>query len=469
MKGPILCFVGPPGVGKTSLGQSIARALGRKFGRMSLGGVRDEAEIRGHRRTYIGALPGRIIQTLRRVEVNNPVLMLDEVDKLASDWRGDPSSALLEVLDPEQNFAFVDHYLDVPFNLQKVLFIATANMLDTVPPALRDRMEVIEISGYTEEQKVQIALKYLLPKQIEEHGLASDTILITEDAVPGIVRFYTREAGVRNLEREIAAVCRRAARRVASGEAGKIVVEAKDLPDFLGPTRFREDVAEEADEVGLVAGLAVTPVGGDVLFVEARAVPGRGNLILTGQLGDVMQESARASLTYARSRAVALGIPENFYAETDVHVHVPEGAIPKDGPSAGITIATAMISALSQRPVSRTVGMTGEITLRGRVLPIGGLRDKVLAAHRAGLKTVIMPKDNERDLRELPETVRSEVRFVPVDHMDQVLAAALLPVVQPERIAMSPGGADALAATPTAPATESLSPAAARSTRGAQQ
>jgi len=469
MKGPILCFVGPPGVGKTSLGQSIARALGRKFGRMSLGGVRDEAEIRGHRRTYIGALPGRIIQTLRRVVVNNPVLMLDEVDKLGNDWRGDPSSALLEVLDPEQNFTFVDHYLDVPFDLRKVLFIATANVLDTIPAALRDRMEVIEISGYTEEQKVQIAVKYLLPKQIEEHGLGSETIEITEDAVRGIVRHYTRESGVRNLEREIAAVCRRAARRIASGDAGKVIVDAKDLPDYLGPTRFREDVAEERDQVGLVAGLAVTPVGGDVLFVEARAVPGRGNLILTGQLGDVMQESARASLTYARSRAGALDIPENFYAETDVHVHVPEGAIPKDGPSAGITIATAMISALSQRPVSRTVGMTGEITLRGRVLPIGGLRDKVLAAHRAGLKTVILPKDNERDLRELPETVRSEVRFVPVEHMDQVLAEALLPVVQLEHIVTPPGRPAAIAATPTLPATEvPPAPAAARSARGRQ-
>jgi ATP-dependent Lon protease len=466
MKGPILCFVGPPGVGKTSLGQSIARALGRKFGRMSLGGVRDEAEIRGHRRTYIGALPGRIIQTLRRVEVNNPVLMLDEVDKLGADWRGDPSSALLEVLDPEQNYAFVDHYLDVSFDLRKVLFIATANMLDTVPPALRDRMEVIEISGYTEEQKVQIALKYLLPKQIEEHGLASETIEITEEAIRGIVRDYTRESGVRNLEREIAAVCRRAARRIASDEATRVAVDRMDLADFLGLTRFREDVAEEQDEVGLVAGLAWTPVGGDVLFVEARAVPGRGNLILTGQLGDVMQESARASLTYARSRAGALGIPENFHAETDIHVHVPEGAIPKDGPSAGITIATAMISALSQHPVSRTVGMTGEITLRGRVLPIGGLRDKALAAHRAGLKTVILPRDNERDLRELPETVRSEVRFVPVDHMDQVLAEALLPEVQPERITTPTGEPDALAATPTSPATEAPSPAAARSTRG---
>ena len=467
-KGAILCFVGPPGVGKTSLGQSIARALGRKFGRMSLGGVRDEAEIRGHRRTYIGALPGRIIQTLRRVEVNNPVLMLDEVDKLGNDWRGDPSSALLEVLDPEQNYSFVDHYLDVPFDLRKVLFIATANVLDTIPAALRDRMEVIEISGYTEEQKVQIALKYLLPKQIEEHGLDSDTVEIREAAVRGIVRRYTRESGVRNLEREIASVCRRAARRIAGGETGKVVVDAGDLPEYLGTARFREDAAEERDEVGLVAGLAVTQVGGDVLFVEARAVPGKGNLILTGQLWDVMQESARASLTYARSRAGALGIPENFWAETDVHVHVPEGAIPKDGPSAGITMATAMISALSQRPVSRVVGMTGEITLRGRVLPIGGLRDKVLAAHRAGLKTIIMPKDNERDLSDVPETVRSELRFVPVEHMDQVLAEALLPEPKPEIIATPDGETRGIAATPTAPAMETPAPAAARSARGAE-
>jgi ATP-dependent Lon protease len=361
--------------------------------------------------------------------------MLDEVDKLGRDFRGDPASALLEVLDPEQNHAFVDHYLDVPFDLRKVLFIATANMLDTVPPALLDRMEVIQISGYTEEQKLQIANRYLLPKQLEEHGLNPAALTVTEGAIRTIIQRYTREAGVRNLEREIAAVCRRVARRVASGESGAVVIEASELEDSLGPPRFRPDTVDQEDAVGVVAGLAWTPVGGDVLLVEARAVPGRGSLILTGHLGEVMQESARASLTYARSRAAALGIPEDFYERTDVHVHVPEGAIPKDGPSAGITIATALISALSQRPVAHQVGMTGEITLRGRVLPIGGLRDKALAAHRAGLTTIVIPRENERDLEEIPETVRSQVRFVPVDHMDEVLAVALLPHKHPERIA----------------------------------
>jgi ATP-dependent Lon protease len=450
MKGPILCFVGPPGVGKTSLGQSIARAMGRKFGRMSLGGVHDEAEIRGHRRTYIGALPGRIMQSLRRVEVNNPVLMLDEVDKLGRDYRGDPASALLEVLDPEQNHAFVDHYLDVPFDLRKVLFIATANMLDTIPPALLDRMEVIQISGYTEEQKLQIANRYLLPKQLEEHGLSAEVLTVTEGAIRTIIQRYTREAGVRNLEREIAAVCRRVARRVASGESGPVTVDAQDLEDPLGPPRFRLDTLDQEDTVGVVAGLAWTPVGGDVLIVEARAVPGRGNLILTGHLGEVMQESARASLTYARSRAGALGIPDDFYERTDVHVHVPEGAIPKDGPSAGITIATALISALSQRPVAHQVGMTGEITLRGRVLPIGGLRDKVLAAHRAGLTTIVVPRENERDLQEIPETVREQIHFVPVDHMDEVLAVALLPHKLPEQIPVAASEAGALAAATSA-------------------
>jgi ATP-dependent Lon protease len=473
MRGPILCFVGPPGVGKTSLGQSIARAMERKFSRMSLGGVHDEAEIRGHRRTYIGALPGRIMQSLRRAETNNPVLMLDEVDKLGADWRGDPSSALLEVLDPEQNHTFVDHYLDVPFDLSRVLFICTANVIDTIPPPLRDRMEVIEIPGYTEEQKLQIALRYLLPRQLKENGLGERTgrrgdgetgaelkenglgegiLEVREDALRRIIREYTREAGVRNLEREIAAVCRRIARRVASGDATQVVVEAGNLPDYLGPSHFHADVAEQEDAVGLVAGLAVTPVGGDILFVEARAMPGQGNLTLTGQLGDVMQESARASLTYARSRAGALGIPEDFHEKTDIHVHVPAGAIPKDGPSAGITMATAIISALSRRPVSHLVGMTGEITLRGRVLPIGGVRDKVLAAHRAGLKTIILPRDNERDLAEVPEGVRSEIRFVPVEHMDEVLAEALLPERREEIITTPDGEPNALAATATEPA-----------------
>ncbi|HZT06162.1 MAG TPA: endopeptidase La, partial [Chloroflexota bacterium] len=450
MKGPILCFVGPPGVGKTSLGQSIARALGRKFARLSLGGVHDEAEIRGHRRTYIGALPGRIIQSLRRVETYNPVLMLDEVDKLGADIRGDPASALLEVLDPEQNHAFVDHYLDVPFDLSRVLFIATANVLDTIPAALRDRMEVIEISGYTEEQKVQIALRYLVPKQMSEHGIDPAAVEIPEVTIRRVIRDYTREAGVRSLEREIASVLRRVARRIASGDTTHAVITSEDLPGFLGQPRFHADVAELEDAVGVVAGLAWTPVGGDILFVEARAVPGRGNLILTGQLGEVMQESARASLTYARSRAGALGIPDDFYERTDVHVHVPAGAIPKDGPSAGITIATAIISALSQRPVRHDVGMTGEITLRGRVLPIGGLRDKVLAAHRAGLRTIIIPKENERDLQDVPEGIRQELRFVSVEQVDQVLAEALLP--EPRREIITTHDGHALAATATEPA-----------------
>jgi ATP-dependent Lon protease len=391
------------------------------------------------------------MQSLRRAETNNPVVMLDEVDKLGNDFRGDPSSALLEVLDPEQNHSFVDHYLDVPFDLSKVLFIATANMLDTIPPALLDRMEIIEISGYTEEQKYQIAIRYLVPKQIEEHGLGWDAVELPEETLRTIIRRYTREAGVRGLERQIAAVLRRAARHVASGHAEKIVIGPDDLAEYLGSPRFRVEVAEVEPEIGEVAGLAWTPVGGDVLWVEARAVPGHGNLILTGKLGDVMQESARASLTYARSRAGALGIPVDFHEKTDVHVHVPEGAIPKDGPSAGITIATAVISALSQRPVRPTVGMTGEITLRGRVLPIGGLRDKVLAAHRTGLKTIIIPRDNERDLADVPEAIRKELRFVPVDHMDQVLAEALLPKPQPEVIA-APNGQAALAASPTEPA-----------------
>jgi ATP-dependent Lon protease len=448
MRGPILCFVGPPGVGKTSLGHSIARALGRKFSRMSLGGVHDEAEIRGHRRTYIGALPGRIIQSLRRAETNNPVMMLDEVDKLGRDYRGDPSSALLEVLDPEQNHSFVDHYLDVPFDLSHVLFIATANVLDTIPGPLRDRMEVIEISGYTEEQKLHIATRYLVPRQLEEHGIRPDQLEFEVSALRRIIGEYTREAGVRNLERQIATVCRRVARRIASGTTDKITVTDQDIPEYLGMQRVRPELAEKEDAVGVVAGLAWTPVGGDILFVEARAVPGRGNLILTGQLGDVMQESARAAHTFARSRTAALELPENFYEKTDIHVHVPAGAIPKDGPSAGVTMATAIISALSQRPVARDVGMTGEITLRGRVMPIGGVRDKVLAAHRAGLRRIILPRENERDLDEVPETVRSELEFTLVDHVDEVLAVALLPQTKPEPEAVLIGGgpSDGLAA-----------------------
>jgi ATP-dependent Lon protease len=448
MRGPILCFVGPPGVGKTSLGQSIARALGRKFVRMSLGGVHDEAEIRGHRRTYIGSMPGRIVQSLRRAETNNPVMMLDEVDKLGADFRGDPSSALLEVLDPEQNHAFVDHYLGVSFDLSHVLFIATANVLDTIPGPLRDRMEVIEISGYTEEQKLHIALRYLVPRQLDEHGIRPEQLTFEEGALRRIINEYTREAGVRSLERQIAAVCRRVARRFASGEAEKVTVTAEDVMEYLGTPRVRPDLAEKEDAVGVVAGLAWTPVGGDILFVEARAVPGKGNLILTGQLGDVMQESARAAHTFARSRATALGLPTSFYEKTDIHVHVPAGAIPKDGPSAGVTMATAIVSSLTERPVARDVGMTGEITLRGRVMPIGGLRDKVLAAHRAGLKRIVLPRENERDLEEVPESVRSELQFFPVDHVDEVLAIALRPEKkhEPEAVIAAGEEMDELAA-----------------------
>ncbi len=426
-RGPILCFVGPPGTGKTSLGQSIARALGRKFIRMSLGGIRDEAEIRGHRRTYVGALPGRIIQEIRRCAANNPVFMLDEMDKLGIDFRGDPASALLEVLDPAQNHAFTDHYLDVAFDLSKVFFITTANLQDPIPAPLRDRMEIIELPGYTEQEKLEIARRYLLPRQMQENGLPETALRVTEHAILEVIRSYTREAGVRSLERELGAVCRTVARRIAKGETGETLVTEDNLPDSLGPPRFRWELAEQRDEVGVATGLAATMAGGDVLFVEATSVPGKGRLILTGKLGEVMQESAQAALTYARSRAAILNIPTAFFDRNDIHIHVPAGAIPKDGPSAGVTMATALVSAITRRPVHKDVAMTGEITLRGKVLPVGSIRDKVLAAHRAGIKRVILPRDNENDLLEVREEIRRELQFTLVDHVDEVLNAALRP------------------------------------------
>ena len=426
-RSPILCFVGPPGTGKTSLGQSIARALGRKFIRMSLGGIRDEAEIRGHRRTYVGALPGRIMQEIRRCGSSNPLFMMDEVDKLGMDFRGDPASALLEVLDPAQNHAFSDHYLDVPFDLSRVFFITTANLQDPIPAPLRDRMEIIELPGYTEHEKLEIAKRYLLPRQMQENGLPEGSLLVTDGAILEIIRSYTREAGVRNLERELGGICRGVARRIARGEKETVTVSEENLAEFLGPSRFRWELAEEEDEVGVATGLAATMAGGDVLFVEATAVPGKGRLILTGKLGEVMQESAQAALTYARSRASVLDIPSSFFDKNDVHIHVPAGAIPKDGPSAGVTMAAALVSALTRRPVRKDVAMTGEMTLRGKVLPVGAIRDKVLAAHRAGIKRVILPRDNENDLLEVTEQVRREMEFMPVEQVDEVLNVALHP------------------------------------------
>ncbi len=425
VKGPILCFIGPPGVGKTSLGKSIARALGREFARMSLGGVRDEAEIRGHRRTYVGALPGRIIQGIKTAGTNNPVFMLDEIDKIGMDFRGDPSSALLEVLDPEQNNSFADHYLAVPFDLSKVMFITTGNLVDTIPSPLRDRMEIIYLSGYTTEEKLGIAKNYLIPKQLEEHGLSSKVLKITDPGLFNMISQYTREAGVRNLEREIANLCRKVAKKIAEGKEKIFVIGAQNLHRYLGVPKYLPEEEMEKDEVGVSTGLAWTEAGGDIIYVEATTMKGKGHLTLTGQLGDIMKESAQAALSYVRSRSNKLGIGDDVFSKTDLHIHVPAGAIPKDGPSAGITMATAIASALTGRAVNKNTAMTGEVTLRGRVLPIGGLKEKTLAAKRMGIKKIIIPKRNKKDLEDIPKYIKKDMEFVFAETMDDVLKVAL--------------------------------------------
>jgi ATP-dependent Lon protease len=426
LKGPILCLAGPPGVGKTSLARSIAESLGRKFVRVSLGGVRDESEIRGHRRTYVGAMPGRIIQGMKKAGTVNPVFLLDEVDKMSSDFRGDPSSAMLEVLDPEQNHNFSDHYIEETYDLSKVMFIATANDLSTIPGPLRDRMEIITIAGYTELEKIGIAKDHLLPKQMKEHGLSKSQMQVRDDAFQNIVRYYTREAGVRSLEREIASICRKIAKIIVSSERKRVIINDKNINEYLGKAKFRYGQAELEDQVGVATGLAYTTVGGDTLQIEVSLSPGKGKLVLTGKLGDVMKESAQTAFSFVRSKAKELHLEEDFHEKYDIHIHVPEGAVPKDGPSAGITIATALISALTGHAIHKEVGMTGEITLRGRVLPIGGLKEKSLGAHRAGLKTIIIPHDNEKDIDDIPESVRRDLTFVPVSQMDQVLKTALV-------------------------------------------